>query len=58
MQPRSMGSQDRGKFLTLFCVLVTPTPNRFIYTLRNRDMKGAVWEVLGKDHTLLDTGGH
>ncbi|XP_053428495.1 putative olfactory receptor 2W6 [Nycticebus coucang] len=58
MQPGNVASQDRGKFLTLFYCLVTPTLNPFIYTLRNKDVKGAMWKVLGKDCSLLDTGGH
>ncbi|KAB1281066.1 putative olfactory receptor 2W6 [Camelus dromedarius] len=59
MQPGNMASQDQGKFLTLFYCLVTPTLNPFIYTLRNKDVKGATRKVLGKDPcSLLDAGGH
>ena len=58
MQPGNVASQDQGKFLTLFYCLVTPTLNPFIYTLRNKDVKGAMWKVLGKDHSLLDAIGH
>uniref|UniRef100_A0A8C3WIQ7 Olfactory receptor n=1 Tax=Catagonus wagneri TaxID=51154 RepID=A0A8C3WIQ7_9CETA len=58
MQPGNVASQDQGKFLTLFYCLVTPTLNPFIYTLRNKDVKGAMWKVLGKDRSLLGAGGH
>ncbi|VFV43502.1 olfactory receptor 225-like [Lynx pardinus] len=58
MQPGNVASQDQGKFLTLFYCLVTPTLNPFIYTLRNKDVKGAMWKVLGKDHSLSDARGH
>uniref|UniRef100_A0A4X2KMD2 Olfactory receptor n=1 Tax=Vombatus ursinus TaxID=29139 RepID=A0A4X2KMD2_VOMUR len=42
MQPGNVASQDQGKFLTLFYCLVTPTLNPFIYTLRNKEVKGAM----------------
>ncbi|CAO2643372.1 Putative olfactory receptor 2W6 [Lemmus lemmus] len=58
MQPGNVASQDQGKFLTLFYCLVTPTLNPFIYSLRNKDMKAALLKVLGKERSLLDTGGH
>ncbi|XP_029797595.1 putative olfactory receptor 2W6 [Suricata suricatta] len=58
MQPGNVASQDQGKFLTLFYCLVTPTLNPFIYTLRNKDVKAAMWKVLGKDHSLSDAIGH
>ncbi|XP_007953001.2 olfactory receptor 2H1-like [Orycteropus afer afer] len=49
IQPRSRFSQNRGKFLSLFYTVVTPTLNPLIYTLRNKDMKGALKKLLGKD---------
>ena len=42
MQPGHKASQDQGKFLTLFYNLVTPMLNPIIYTLRNKDVKGAL----------------
>ncbi|XP_031214311.1 olfactory receptor 2W3-like [Mastomys coucha] len=42
MQPGHKASQDQGKFLTLFYNLVTPMLNPVIYTLRNKDVKGAL----------------
>ncbi|XP_069323010.1 putative olfactory receptor 2W6 [Eulemur rufifrons] len=58
MQPGNVASQDQGKFLTLFYCLVTPTLNPVIYTLRNKDVHGAVRRVLGKDRAVSSVGGH
>ncbi|XP_044540510.1 putative olfactory receptor 2W6 [Gracilinanus agilis] len=52
MQPGNAASQNRGKFLTLFYCLVTPTLNPFIYSLRNKEVKGAMRKVLGKGGSL------
>ncbi|XP_006876153.1 PREDICTED: olfactory receptor 2H1-like [Chrysochloris asiatica] len=49
IQPRSRFSQNGGKFLTLFYTVVTPTLNPLIYTLRNKDVKGALKRLFGKD---------
>uniref|UniRef100_A0A8C3WIE9 Olfactory receptor n=1 Tax=Catagonus wagneri TaxID=51154 RepID=A0A8C3WIE9_9CETA len=49
IQPRSHFSQKGGKFLTLFYTVVTPTLNPLIYTLRNKDTKGALKRLFGKD---------
>uniref|UniRef100_A0A2I3GLM4 G-protein coupled receptors family 1 profile domain-containing protein n=1 Tax=Nomascus leucogenys TaxID=61853 RepID=A0A2I3GLM4_NOMLE len=48
MQPGNSSSQDQGKFLTLFYNLVTPMLNLLIYTLRNKEVKGALKKVLGR----------
>ncbi|XP_012321226.2 putative olfactory receptor 2W6 [Aotus nancymaae] len=48
LQPANTYSQDRGKFLTLFYTIVTPSVNPLIYTLRNKDVKEAMKKVLGK----------
>ncbi|XP_008691248.1 putative olfactory receptor 2W6 [Ursus maritimus] len=50
MQPGNSASQDQGKLLTLFYNLVTPTLNPLIYTLRNKEVKGALTKVLGRQH--------
>ncbi|KAM4871187.1 putative olfactory receptor 2W6 [Urocitellus parryii] len=47
LQPANSYSQDQGKFLTLFYTVVTPSANPLIYTLRNKDVKGAVARLLG-----------
>ena len=47
LQPANSYSQDQGKFLTLFYTIVTPSVNPLIYTLRNKDVKGAMRKLLG-----------
>ncbi|XP_006876150.1 PREDICTED: olfactory receptor 2B11-like [Chrysochloris asiatica] len=46
VQPPSSYSQDTGKFISLFYSIITPTINPFIYTLRNKDVKGALKRLL------------
>ncbi|KAF0886657.1 OR2G6 protein, partial [Crocuta crocuta] len=46
LQPSNHYSQDQGKFISLFYTIVTPMVNPVIYTLRNKDMIGAMKEVL------------
>ncbi|XP_064151726.1 olfactory receptor 2B11-like [Loxodonta africana] len=46
VQPSATNSQDSNKLISLFYSLVTPMLNPFIYTLRNKDMKGAVRRLL------------
>ncbi|XP_076994006.1 olfactory receptor 2B11-like [Tamandua tetradactyla] len=46
LQPPSSYSQEQGKFISLFYSIITPTLNPFIYTLRNKDVKGALRRLL------------
>ncbi|XP_072494516.1 olfactory receptor 2G3-like [Notamacropus eugenii] len=48
MQPSASGSQDLSKFLTFFYCVLTPMANPFIYTLRNKEVKGALRRLLRK----------
>ncbi|XFG12962.1 hypothetical protein AB1E19_016586 [Capra hircus] len=46
LQPPSSISRDQPKFMALFYGVVTPTLNPFIYTLRNKDVKGALGNLM------------
>ncbi|VFV18956.1 olfactory receptor 2g6-like [Lynx pardinus] len=45
LQPAKSRSKKQGKFVSLFYTIVTPVLNPIIYTLRNKDVKGA-WRTL------------
>ncbi|XP_043764192.1 olfactory receptor 2J3-like [Cervus elaphus] len=47
LQPPTGNSQDQGKFIALFYTVVTPSLNPLIYTLRNKDVRGAVKRLMG-----------
>nr|XP_004672039.2 olfactory receptor 2G3-like [Jaculus jaculus] len=49
IQPSSSYAHSQGKFITLFYTVVTPTLNPLIYTLRNKDVKGALKRLVRKD---------
>ncbi|XP_062954242.1 olfactory receptor 2B11-like [Cynocephalus volans] len=46
VQPSATNTQEKNKLMSLFYSLVTPMLNPFIYTLRNKDMKGAIRRLL------------
>ncbi|XP_008826541.1 olfactory receptor 2B11-like [Nannospalax galili] len=50
VQPSSSNSQYKNKLMSLFYSLVTPMLNPFIYTLKNKDMKGAMKRLLVSLH--------
>jgi olfactory receptor len=49
LQPVHVYSGSEGKFAALFYTIITPMLNPLIYTLRNKDVKGALCKVLGRD---------
>ncbi|CAO2636353.1 Olfactory receptor 2G3 [Lemmus lemmus] len=49
IQPNSSYAHRQGKFITLLYTVVIPTLNPLIYTLRNKDVKGALKRLLRKD---------
>ncbi|ELK07169.1 olfactory receptor 1G1 [Pteropus alecto] len=46
-QPSSSYSADTGMVASVMYTMVTPMLNSFIYSLRNRDMKEALWRLFG-----------
>ncbi|XP_014723424.3 putative olfactory receptor 2I1 [Equus asinus] len=47
LQPTHSYSQGQGKFVSLFYTVGTPALNPLIYTLRNKEVKGAARRLLG-----------
>uniref|UniRef100_A0A8D1PF85 G-protein coupled receptors family 1 profile domain-containing protein n=1 Tax=Sus scrofa TaxID=9823 RepID=A0A8D1PF85_PIG len=48
MKPQSKLSPDRDKFISVFYGALTPMLNPLIYSLRNKDVKGAMRKVMAK----------
>ena len=53
LQPPTGNSQDQGKFIALFYTVVTPSLNPLIYTLRNKDVRGAIKRLMGWGWSVL-----
>ncbi|KAG8510154.1 Olfactory receptor 5V1 [Galemys pyrenaicus] len=45
MQPTARYSPLQGRMAAVFYSILTPTLNPLIYSLRNKDMKGALWKI-------------
>ncbi|XP_006881937.1 PREDICTED: olfactory receptor 13H1-like [Elephantulus edwardii] len=48
MKPQSKSSPDQDKFISVFYGALTPMLNPLIYSLRNKDVKGAMKKVMAK----------
>uniref|UniRef100_A0A8C6CZK8 Olfactory receptor n=1 Tax=Moschus moschiferus TaxID=68415 RepID=A0A8C6CZK8_MOSMO len=48
LQPPSPASKDRGKMVSIFYGIITPMLNPLIYTLRNKDVKGAFKRMIAR----------
>ncbi|XP_058409873.1 olfactory receptor 2W1-like [Diceros bicornis minor] len=58
IQPGNSPSQDEGKLLSIFYSIVIPSLNPLIYTLRNKEFKGAMKRLIGKEKSSMEPVGH
>nr|XP_056705799.1 olfactory receptor 13H1-like [Euleptes europaea] len=48
LKPQGKSNSDQDKLIALMYGVITPMLNPLIYSLRNRDVKGAFWRVFGR----------
>nr|XP_056705811.1 olfactory receptor 13H1-like [Euleptes europaea] len=48
LKPQAKSSSDQDKIISLMYGVLTPMLNPLIYSLRNKDVKGAFWRVFGR----------
>ncbi|XP_053236171.1 olfactory receptor 13H1-like [Podarcis raffonei] len=48
LRPQAKAFTDKEKVVAVFYGVVTPMLNPMIYSLRNRDVKGALWRAIGR----------
>ncbi|XP_078506422.1 olfactory receptor 4E2-like [Lissotriton helveticus] len=53
IQPMSVYSAANNSFITVFYAVITPMLNPIIYTLRNKDVKGAITAILCREHKAV-----
>ncbi|XP_054859784.1 olfactory receptor 13H1-like [Eublepharis macularius] len=48
LRPQAKTFTNSDKIVAVFYVVITPMINPLIYSLRNRDVKGALWRLVGR----------